>query len=103
VRSPTRARASAPWTDVRLSRSARARAHRARVHSALPGGAVLRHRDAADAIRTASEVETDDDPTERIALQKCPHCGEVTAVPLSLARTHCEVCGEGIAVCPLHA
>ena len=43
----------------------------------------------------------DDDPTERFALQLCPECLEMTAVPLACAYSPCEVCGERIEVCPL--
>jgi hypothetical protein len=43
----------------------------------------------------------DDEPTERIALQRCPTCDGVTAVTLCVAVTHCEICGHALDVAPL--
>jgi hypothetical protein len=46
---------------------------------------------------------SDDDPTERFTLQRCPSCEGVTAVPLFLATSHCEICLYELEVAPLHA
>ena len=46
---------------------------------------------------------TDDEPTERFAVQKCPHCSAVAAVALCFATVGCEVCGEPFEVAPLMA
>ncbi|MGO8994929.1 MAG: hypothetical protein ACLQVI_16560 [Polyangiaceae bacterium] len=48
-----------------------------------------------------SDLAPDDDDTERFALQRCPHCDAMTAVPLCLATTACEACGEDFEVAPL--
>ena len=32
-----------------------------------------------------------EDPTERFALQRCPNCDGITSVPLSLAKSRCEI------------
>jgi hypothetical protein len=45
----------------------------------------------------------DDAPTDRFAFQQCPHCTALTTVPLSLAESPCNACGESVPVCPLDA
>ena len=44
-----------------------------------------------------------DEPTERFAVQRCPACQGLTAVPLCLATSHCEICLYALDVAPLHA
>jgi hypothetical protein len=44
-----------------------------------------------------------DDQTDRFAVQRCPGCGELTTVPLSLATSHCAFCLAVIVVAPLEA
>ncbi len=44
-----------------------------------------------------------EDPTERFALQRCPNCDGITSVPLSLAKSRCEICLCTLAVAPLEA
>lgn len=39
--------------------------------------------------------------TERFAVQTCPSCSAPTAVPLCVAVSACEACGERIEVAPL--
>jgi hypothetical protein len=46
---------------------------------------------------------SDDEPTERFALQRCPACEGVTAVPLFLATSQCEICLYELDVAPLLA
>ncbi len=45
----------------------------------------------------------DDEPTERFAVQKCPHCAATTVVALCFATAGCAVCGERFEVAPLLA
>ena len=45
----------------------------------------------------------DDDPTDRFAIQACPHCAVLTAVALCQETTTCEACGERIEIAPLVA
>jgi hypothetical protein len=45
----------------------------------------------------------DDEPTERFAVQRCPHCAAMTAVALCFATAGCEVCGERFELAPLVA
>ena len=46
---------------------------------------------------------SEDEPTERFAVQRCPHCSTVTTVALCFATVGCEVCGEPFEVAPLTA
>jgi hypothetical protein len=47
------------------------------------------------------DVQVDDEPTERFAVQRCPHCAAMTAVALCFATAGCVVCGERFEVAPL--
>lgn len=49
------------------------------------------------------DIAPDDEPTERFAVQKCPHCSAATAVALCFATARCEICGERFEVAPLIA
>ena len=46
------------------------------------------------------ERPDDDDPTERFAFQKCPHCAALSAVSLCFTESACTICGEPIEVAP---
>ena len=49
------------------------------------------------------DLPADDEPTERFAIQKCPHCAATTAVALCFATAGCPVCCERFEVAPLLA
>jgi hypothetical protein len=49
------------------------------------------------------DLAPDDEPTERFALQACPHCAAITSVALCFATAGCVVCGERFEVAPLLA
>lgn len=46
---------------------------------------------------------SDDEPTERFAVQRCPACRSLTAVPLCFATSQCESCLHVLEVAPLQA
>jgi hypothetical protein len=61
-------------------------------------------RDRSEWIVMAPDIDRDDDdPTERFALQTCPHCWGLTPVPLCFAMSACAICGDRIEVAPLIA